>query len=187
MMYNEKIAAQVAAYFVYREGGTLKVLKLMKLMYLAERASLEQYGEPIMGDRLVSMQHGPALSITLDHINDSIESQEGGWNDWISDKADYCVSLKAEGNPIEDLLDLSEADLNILGSIYDKYGDMGHYEIRDFTHDNCGEWEDPGYTSVTIPYERLLKNVGYSPEVAMQISQRIKEQSGLDSQLSIAG
>ncbi len=186
MMYNEKIAAQVAAYFVYREGGTLKILKLMKLMYLAERASLEQYGEPIIGDTLVSMKHGPVLSITYDHINDNIDSQDGGWDDWISDRADHCVSLKNEENPVEKLLELSEADVSILESIYDKYGSMGHYEIREFTHDNCGEWEDPGYTSVPIPYERLLKNVGYSPEVAAQISQRIKEQSNLDNQLSIA-
>ena len=37
-------------------------------MYLAERESLARYGEPITGDVLVSMKHGPVLSKTLDHI-----------------------------------------------------------------------------------------------------------------------
>jgi hypothetical protein len=42
----------------------LPVIKLIKLMYLAERLSLQRYGEPLTGDRLVSMPDGPVLSMT---------------------------------------------------------------------------------------------------------------------------
>ena len=49
-LFNEKRAAQAAAFLLHRAGGRLPVLKLMKLMYLAERESLRLYGEPIIGD-----------------------------------------------------------------------------------------------------------------------------------------
>src|SRR6266487_2727273 len=69
MQFNEKKAAQVAAFFLHRARGELEILKLMKLMYLAERASYKKFGEPLIGDKLVSMDNGPVLSITLNHMN----------------------------------------------------------------------------------------------------------------------
>ncbi len=39
-MFNERKAAQAAAYLLHKAGGKLPLLKLMKLMYLAERLSL---------------------------------------------------------------------------------------------------------------------------------------------------
>ena len=68
-LFNERRTAQVAAFLLHRAGGSLPLIKLMKLMYLAERLSLQRYGEPLTGDRLVSMGHGPVLSRTYDHIN----------------------------------------------------------------------------------------------------------------------
>ncbi len=186
MKYNEKIAAQVAAYFIHCEGGSIKILKLMKLMYLAERESLKRYGVPMIGDRLVSMQHGPVMSITYDHMNDCIESVAGGWNDWVSDRADHCVSLKSDKN-IDNLLELSEADIAVINDVYSKVGYMNAFQLRDYTHDKCGEWEDPNFSSSDIPYVRLLKNVGYSHKAAEQIKQQINEQSRLDNMLSLVG
>lgn len=67
-LFDERKAAQMAAYFLMRAAGSLQVLKLMKLMYLAERLSFQQYGEGIVGDRLVSMPHGPVMSLTYSHM-----------------------------------------------------------------------------------------------------------------------
>lgn len=187
MKYNEKIAAQVAAYFIHSEGGSIKILKLMKLMYLSERESLHLYSTPMMGDNLVSMQHGPVLSITYDHMSDSIDSIEGGWNDWISDKANHCVSLVVDEDPMDKLLELSEADLDILHGVYAEFGQMDAFQLRDLTHDICGEWEDPNFSSRSIPYDRLLKNVGYKADTANEIKQRIIEQQNLDNVLSMVG
>ncbi|HTH08426.1 MAG TPA: Panacea domain-containing protein, partial [Acidovorax sp.] len=62
--FNERKAAQAAACLLHKAGGSLSVLKLMKLMYLAERRSLKKYGDTITGDAFVSMPHGPVLSMT---------------------------------------------------------------------------------------------------------------------------
>jgi uncharacterized phage-associated protein len=73
-LFNEKKAAQSAAYLLFRAGKPMSVLKLTKLLYLAERRSFEKYGEPMIGDNPVSMPHGPVLSTTYDHMNGALRS-----------------------------------------------------------------------------------------------------------------
>lgn len=65
-IFSERKAAEAAAFLLLKGGGGLELLKLMKLMYLAERESFKKYGESITGDAFVSMQHGPVLSGTYD-------------------------------------------------------------------------------------------------------------------------
>ena len=180
MAYSEKRAAQTAAFFISRAGGTIELLKLMKLMYLAERESLARYGEPITGDVLVSMKHGPVLSKTLDHINGFIDSEEGGWESWISARAGHQLGLQPAHNPTDQLTQLSDADMEVLGFIWDKFGQYSKYKLRDITHKICTEWEDPGDTSQLIPYSRVLNCVGYKPEVVKELEQRMRDEDKLD-------
>ena len=180
MRYSEQKAAQVAAFFLAKAGGLLEILKLMKLMYLAERRSLAVYGEPMTGDRLCSMPHGPVLSETLDHINNFIESEPGGWESWISDREDRKLALRDPGDPISKLLLLSEADLEILEQTWDEFGQMTGPQLRKYTHDHCGEWEDPNGSPIPIPYARLFKCVGYDPETSNELETRIKRQRRID-------
>lgn len=187
MKYSEKKAAQVAAFFILHSGGRIEILKLMKLMYLAERESLARYGEPITGDRLVSMNHGPVLSITYDHMNNCIESEQDGWNDWISDRENHFLGLNKECKSEDELLELSDADIDILKHVYKQFSHMSAFGIRDYTHDNCPEWEDPNYSSSPIPYTRVLKHVGFSQEIAAELHQRINEQQKLDKLFNHAG
>ena len=85
-MYSERKAAQVAAWFLREAGGRLSHLKLIKLMYLADRQAMADTGYPITFDRVVAMPHGPVLSMTLNLINGDIESRDDGWEAWIGDR-----------------------------------------------------------------------------------------------------
>ena len=87
-MFNERRVAQMAAYLLDHARTRMKYLKLMKLLYLADRESMKRHGHPISGDRYVSMDHGPVLSNTLNLINGAVKFQEHGWDYWIADKAD---------------------------------------------------------------------------------------------------
>src|SRR3989338_1272755 len=109
MQYNERKAAEMAAFFIYKSNGSIHVLKLTKLMYLSERESFSQYGEPLTGDRPFSMDNGPILTATLDLMNGLVPSAPGGWEDWISDRANHMLYLKKEINPDKDLQQLSDA------------------------------------------------------------------------------
>ena len=91
-------------------------LKLMKLLYLADREAVRNFGLPISGDKMVSMPHGPVLSMTLNLMDGDVESCPGGWEAWISDKENHELSLRQPLNP-EDLDELAPAELEVLRSV----------------------------------------------------------------------
>ena len=187
-LFDERKAAQAAAYRLYRAGGRLPGLKLVKLMYLAERESLKRFGDSITGDRFVSMPHGPVLSKTYSLIGGFDSSVEGGWESWISDRAGHDVALRDSSmirSPDEDLLALSESDLECLGAIWENFGHWEKFKLRDYTHtDACPEWENPLGGSHDIPYARLLKAVGHTPEQVSALERRLHEQRYINQAFS---
>lgn len=186
-LFNERRTAQVAAYLLHRAGGRLPLLKLMKLMYLAERESLRVFGEPICGDKPVSMPHGPVLSKTYDLMNGWGSQDERGWNAWIEDRSGYDLALRDASmirSPELDLLELSDGDLEILDAIWSRFGHMGKFELVEYTHsEGCPEWEDPHGSSRPIPPGRLLKALGYDGDALRSIMQHLDEQARLNAAL----
>jgi len=170
-MYNELKAAQAAAHFLILRGGRMSNLKLMKLLYLSDRESMNRYGYPMTGDNFSSLPHGPVLSITKDFMDGSVLSQEGGWQSLMNDKENYEIALK-EGVTPETLGSLSQADIEILNSVWDQFGAMGRWQIRDYTHE-LPEWEDPKGSSMPIRYKDVLLALRKPLEEAKQIEANI--------------
>ena len=155
--YNAKKASQVAAFFCIKEGGKANVLKLTKLIYISDRTHIEKYGYPIIDDEFVSMPHGPVNSLTLNFIQGNLESSD--WSENITDKSNYAVAL---ANPLslDDLDELSRAEIDSLEKVWIKFGGLDQYQVRNWTHDNCPEWEDPSGSANPIPLQRIMKFVG---------------------------
>nr|VFK27124.1 MAG: Uncharacterized phage-associated protein [Candidatus Kentron sp. MB]VFK31427.1 MAG: Uncharacterized phage-associated protein [Candidatus Kentron sp. MB]VFK75477.1 MAG: Uncharacterized phage-associated protein [Candidatus Kentron sp. MB] len=175
-MFKEKKAAQIAAFFIRKNAKPISHLKLIKLLYLSDRKSFERYGYSISDDYFVSMPHGPVLSKTLDLIHGYTKS--GYWKNTISNITNNTVSLL---NPRrKDTSELSRADKEILEYVWNNFGHMDKWEIRDYTHDNCGEWEDPLGSSHEIPLERLLTNVGWSAEDIRNIVEMHRDNKSID-------
>lgn len=161
-------------------------LKLMKLLYLAERESMATHGFPMTGDRFVAMPHGPVLSLTLDHINDAIQSAPDGWDAWISDRAGHVVALARDVS--RDALDeLSDSDLAVLGAVWKQFGWMGKYQIRDYTHNpkNCPEWKDPDGSSLPISFEAVYEALGHDAETAKALAAEVRAQAKIDASLLV--
>lgn len=188
-LFDERRAAQAAAFLLFMAGGQLPLVKLMKLMYLAERLSLARYGEPLTGDRLVSMPHGPVLSMTLDHINGALPSIEDGWDSWVADRADNVVALRDASkirSPEDDLLCLSESDLEVLQETWRDFGHWDRWKLVHYTHsDACPEWEDPDGSSKPITYEVLFAKLGYENGKARALVDRLAEQRAIKAALSL--
>jgi len=171
-LFNEKKAAQVAAFFLLKaekRRANISLLKLMKLMYLSERKSYELYAEPMIGDRLVCMPHGPVLSNTLNLINFGAKKKvKGGWDELIADKQDRYIDLNPQTliKSADDLRELSESDLEILESIWASYGKESAQTLRNLTHTKevCPEWEDPDGSSIPISFDKLFDALGFSKE-----------------------
>ncbi|TCW09237.1 uncharacterized protein DUF4065 [Raoultella sp. BIGb0138] len=183
-MFSEEKVAQMAAYLLSKDGGRMAYLKLIKLLYLSDRQSMGVYGESISGDRFVAMKHGPVLSQTYDLVKNGGED-ENGWNHWIRGAENYEIELKPMVVSVEDLDELSEADIEILDSIMAEFGHMSKYQIRDFTHDHCAEWQDPGCTSVAIPPSATFAALGKPSLTASALQDRLFEREQLDRALSV--
>jgi uncharacterized phage-associated protein len=184
-LFDERRAAEAAAYLLFRAGGKLPLLKLIKLLYLAERLCLQRYGEPLTGDRLVSMPHGPVLSMTYDLSNGALPSVEGGWETWIADRAGHVVALRDESkirSPEQDLQRLSDSDLEVLSETWGQFGHWDRWDLVKYTHSEaCPEWEDPEGSSRPIEYSTLFLKLGYSPDQANSLVERLTEQRALNS------
>lgn len=157
-MFSPAKAAHVTAYFAIREGGDIDVLKLAKLVYLAEREHLDVYERPLTGDTLVAMPHGPAPSLTLDHVNGCARG-DARWDSVVDDRGAYRVGLKNIAMTLDDLA-LSASERSILTDVYDRFGDLDGFALRDFTHDHCPEWTDPEGSSRRIELPVLLAALG---------------------------
>ena len=179
-MHNEQKVAQMAAYLIRKDGERMAHLKLMKLLYLSDREAMSRYGFPMSGDSVVAMPHGPVLSQTLNLMDGDVESQPGGWEAWISDKENHEVSLRNSAFAFEELDQLSRADIEVLDAIWQQFGHMGKYEIRDYTHNHCSEWHDPKGSSHPIPLHNIFTALGRSHEEAITLAENIEAERSVD-------
>jgi uncharacterized phage-associated protein len=152
--YKERKAAQVAAFFALQAGGGINVLKLAKLLYLTERESMKRFDEPMFFDRLVSMEHGPVTSISLNYVNGLLESPH--WAEFISGRTDNDIRL-VKGLTLDRFDQLSRADMAILNGLWEQFGNYDGFELRDWTHNNCPEWVNPRGSSKPIPHDLIFK------------------------------
>lgn len=183
-MFTPEKSAQIAAYFAHREGGAINIMKLVKLMYLADRESLKRYGAPISFDRMVSLDNGPVLSQTLNLINGDVSRDAAAvWEGWISDRSNHRVRLQREF-AIEKLDQLSDADVEVLESVWREFGYMDQWDLSAYTHKNCPEWKDPDGSSLPINEADVLQAVGMPKEDAEILAARLKAERDLDRTLA---
>lgn len=183
MRFNERKTAQIAAFFLNCEGRPMGLLKLMKLLYLAERESLQQYNMPLSGDRLVSMDQGPVLSHTLGLINNtSFEATDDvdGWYAWIGERGHQEIALAPRRVIDEAALDeLSKADLDILQTVWEEFGHYDGWELRNRTHELL-EWTDPQGTSLPISYNDVFRALGYTDDQTAELVDEIEDSVAID-------
>ncbi|MGJ0579752.1 Panacea domain-containing protein [Xenorhabdus bovienii] len=177
-MFNEKKVAQMAAYLLHKRGGSMAFLKLMKLLYLSDRKSMEWYGEPISGDKYYSMDRGPVLSNTYAII--SYGGDGGDWSRWINSPQNYNVSLVSEINESSDLEDLSRADIKAMDAVYDEYGHWNRFRLCDQTHDICPEWKPANGSAIPIKIKDIFRALGKSDEEAEELTGILQEREQLE-------
>lgn len=172
--YDIRKAAQVAAFFCQKAGDSINVVKLVKLVYLADRHSMATSGTPITNDTFVSMKLGPVVSATYNFIKGEASSED--WDDLISDRENHLVGL---ARPLSDDDDdeLSKYEVRMLNQVWEKFGHMDQWALVNWTHDNCPEWEDPGASSSPIPYERVFKFL--NAETAAGLTEHLNDAQSL--------
>jgi hypothetical protein len=114
--YDPEKAEQVAAFFVIKARGFISKLRLVKLIYLADRAFVDQYDEPMLYDRLVSMPLGPVNSITLTLFNGDLGGPNIGT--LVERHARDRIELVEGDLNVDDLRLLSDAEIEVLEEVW---------------------------------------------------------------------
>ena len=168
-------ASQMTAMFLLKAGVPLSRVRMMKLLYLADRESLKRYGESITGDAPYSMPQGPVLTTTYDLMKSERHSPE--WDRLIRDV--FRVALK-DGVSEESLDALSMADVEIIDEIWSRYGEMNEEELVEYVH-ALPEWTDPGDSSLPIDFRALLKAVGIPDDEVDLLVTQASERAAIES------
>ena len=175
MRYKQERTTQAAARLLKLRGGSMSYLKLLKLLYLADRKALLEHGRPITYDRYVSMDHGPVLSQTYDLIvREESPERRSYWRQHISAPENFEVRLLGDAPNGE----LSAALEQILDEVFAEFGRMGRWEIVDFMH-TLPEWEDPHGSSVPIPIRDVLRAMGLDDDQAEAIEEDLAGEDAL--------
>lgn len=157
MRFDECKATQAAAYFLslYPDKKT-HYFKLIKLLYLADRAALLQRGIPITTDSYVAMKHGPVVSTIYDFIKKE-HKPKPIWSQYISEPSVFKTVRLLQSAPTDKL---SRAEEKLMNGIFSQYGYWNRYQLRDYVMHKLPEWKNPGKTSIPISIAQILKAGG---------------------------
>lgn len=158
--YDPEKSSQAAAHLIRRAGGRLNYMKLLKLLYLADRGALERWGITITGDRFVAMPHGPVLTRIYSQITAGPDPDQRQ-NTWFKliEKENYDVLLRVADPPTDEM---SQREITLLDAIFDEFRDLDQWQLRDYCHAELPEWSDPDGSSFPISYEDVLRALGKS-------------------------
>lgn len=130
-------------YYLLGKVGAATKIKLIKLIYLADKYHLMRYGRTVTGDDYYAMEHGPVGSTVKDVLEFNrftLTDNEYAYASKLFDKIDD-KTLKAKPDiQLGELGMLSESDIDALDFIIGKFGKMTASELRNYTH-RYPEWE----------------------------------------------
>lgn len=182
-LYDDRRAAQSAAFLLQLAGGSLEILKLTKLLYLSERLSYERYGEPLTGATPYALNQGPVLSEIYDRTKRT-ENLNETWRTWITGRNGNHIILDHQiVDPSEELFALSRADFKVMSAVWNDFGRMTAYELVTYTHRHCPEWSDPGTSSHKIDPDTMLRKVGMKREDAARQIEHLRQAATLKQTL----
>lgn len=155
-------AAQIVAYFALKENDhKIEKIKLAKLVYLAERKSIEHRNRPMLYDDLVSLGQGPVCSHVVYGLNGLVREERKIWKKYIRrDIENDIIGMKNAKIDLLSLDLLSKSDTDILDEIWKNFGNYSTEELVQWTHKNCTEYTETMKGYSPISYESMASAVG---------------------------
>ena len=151
-------AIQAIGVILREEGKVATRLRILKLLYIADRQALQASGTPILASKLVAMKHGPLHSEVLDLINGK-HPDEPKWSHYFSNQGRNIKLAEEPG-----VGKLSRFEIDILSQAVKDRLMRDDWCVADETH-SFEEWIKnypcPNEnTSRPIPIESVIDAVG---------------------------
>jgi len=155
--FNQQKAIQAVAFLLKQKHVTKSdnYMRVLKLLYFADRESLRETGSPITGDRFVAMRHGPTLSRLLDLVN-QCDVGNVEWDKYI-ERNEYDIRLVDDPG----IGKLCRYEIDLLKRIWQENRELGEWEVATKS-EQLQEWKknNPGDSSRPISLSDLLEAVG---------------------------
>ena len=180
--YNAEKALQAFAYPLARHPEQkANYYSVLKMLYTADRESMQERGTLISTDTHVAFEAGPSLSKTYYCIKGQTENAKrfGEFVQHIKDREVRLLQSPSTGT-------LSKTELRKLDQIFDKFKDFTEAQWEDYTH-MFEEWKKNNPTSTPekrtfIQLEDLIDAVGMT-EHKEEILNVIKARNEVDEVL----
>lgn len=139
MMNDTKKIIQALTYIAYQQPGhKINSMKAYKLLWLADRYHLRQYGRTITGDTFFALPHGVVPSDAknvVEHQKTHISNDEVYCAKYIKRISKY--SFQAVSSP--DVMEFSDSDQEALDKVLKAYGHLDQYQLETLSH-TFPEW-----------------------------------------------
>jgi uncharacterized phage-associated protein len=159
---NGTKATDAVARIIRQSGQSVDYLRVVKLIYLADRKSIAQRGIPIVGGHYFSMRKGP---VNGDVMNFVTQRNAPRWKDSIAPLKGHSLSILAE--PEYD--SLSESEIRILDGVVEEHLDQTTEELVQWCHDHCPEYKHVFFGRREISVESILRAEGKPVEVINRV------------------
>jgi len=169
----EQKTTEAAAFLIHLSGGRMRYIKLLKLLYYADREAFARWERPITYDNYVSMDYGPVLSSTYALIKGKANGRY--WNRYIVTNG-YYVHLRDEQPAFKKL---SPAEIELIQKINEEYRLTDPFELSKQSHDLPEYKKPPRGSSIPISLNELLEALSYPPEEIDRIASEVKEESSI--------
>lgn len=126
--FDKDKAVEVLLYIASRTSGDMYVV--LKLLYLADKFHLENYGSLVCGDRYAALQYGPVPSSTYDLVK---AVRNGVLPNAPFSIEQNTITPKRDAN----LEYLSRSDIKALDDAISKYSSLSFGALKNLTHDNA--------------------------------------------------
>jgi uncharacterized phage-associated protein len=166
---------EAASILLRESGGKMSYMKLVKLLYFADRKALEVYEHPITYDAYASLPWGPVLSSTM-NLAKGLYPNGDYWDEYI-ELVGKAVKIRGA---YPKLKKLSPADVKLLKEIYAELGKYNQFQLAKIS-ESLPEWKDPKGSSNPIELDELLKKLDYTNEDIERIVSEIQDKYIIDS------
>jgi uncharacterized phage-associated protein len=173
-----------AILYLLKSHPVLNKIQIIKLLYLADKQHLVHYGRTVTGDEYWAMRMGPVGSAAKDVL--SID--ENRPNKLSGDILVYAKnhldefenSYRSKNRKCEFEM-LSDSDKQALDFVVSRFGSMGPFELRDYTH-KYPEWkkhesffkDNPGQRK-RIPQQELFSVIDVQLGITKEDASKARE------------
>lgn len=170
-------STQAVARLLEKSGGEADYLRIVKLIYLADRLSILNRGIPIVGGHYYSMRSGPTVGEIM-HFTGSQSAP--GWKEAISPRLGNRLTLTRK-TPITAL---SESEIALLDSVVEQHSNLSTSELVEWCHQHCPEYEEVVFGRKEISVEAILRGGGKGEHSIKRVIADAKEVEELDELLA---